>query len=116
MKKKIALGLIAALTMATVIGCGSPGKESAGYTDGTYEGVGAGYKGDIKVSVEVKGGKITDVKVLEQAETEGLGDKAAEEVAQKIVKENSVEVEGVSGATGSSNGVKEAVKKALEAK
>ena len=116
MKKRLALGLVAALAMAAVVGCSAPAEDKAGFTDGTYEGVGAGYMGDIKVSVEVKDGKITTIDVLEQAETEGLGDVAIEEVSQKIIDAQSTEVEAVSGATGSSNGTMEAVKNALEAK
>ncbi len=143
MKKKLALTLVAALTMSVFVGCSAPAEDDTTpedntnveeeveeveeneeedvedatdvtYTDGTYEGIGEGYKGDIKVSVEVADGAITNVEILEQEETEGLGDAATEEVAQKIVEENSTEVEVVSGATWSSEGTMEAVTNALE--
>lgn len=116
MKKRLALALVATLAMGVFVGCSTKteGDKAAGaYKDGTYEGVGQGYKGDIKVSVEVKDGKISNVAILEQEETEGLGDAAAEEVAKKIVEAQSTEVEAVSGATGSSTGTMDAAKDAL---
>ncbi len=113
MKKRLALALVATLAMGVFVGCSKPAPKAEAYKDGTYEGVGEGYKGDIKVSVEVKDGKISNVAILEQEETEGLGDAAAEEVAKKIVEAQSTEVEAVSGATGSSNGTMAAAKDAL---
>ena len=44
--------------------------------DGTYEGVAQGMGGDVKVSVTVSGGVITDVTVLSQNETAGISDPA----------------------------------------
>ena len=112
MKKVVSVLLSSILTMGILVGCGS--KEAA-YKDGIHEGVGKGFKGDIEVSVEVKDGKIEDTKVVEQKETEGLGDKAIEETIKTIKEKQTTEkIEAISGATGSSNGVVEAVNKALE--
>lgn len=119
MKKRLALVLVTTLSLGLFVGCSAPAgdKDNAGgYTDGTYEGVGKGYKGDIKVSVKVEGGKITAIDVLEENETEGLGDVAIEKVSQRIIDNQSTEVDVESGATGSSNGTMEAVKNALEGK
>jgi len=123
MKRKLALMLaVATLSMGVFVGCSAPAEDTTvedntvSYTDGTYEGVGNGFKGDIKVSVEVADGKITNIEVLEQDETPGMGDVAIEEVAQNIIDAQSTEVEIVSGATGSSNGTIEAVENALEGK
>ena len=118
MKKRLALALVATLAMGIFVGCSAPAKENAGgYTDGTYEGVGQGYGGDIKVSVEVKSGKISNIELVDvSSETPGIGGVAAPEVTKKIIDAQSTEVEAVSGATGTSNGVKEAVKNALESK
>lgn len=57
------LSLLLALVM--VLCCIPAMAETA---DGVYEGTGAGLNGQIKVSVTVSGGKITEVKVLEHSE------------------------------------------------
>lgn len=85
----------------------------ASYTDGTFEGVAPGFGGDIKVSVVVEGGKITTIDVLESSETEGLGDKASEQIIASIIETQSLNVDMVSGATKSSEGTIAAVKNAL---
>lgn len=112
MKKVVSVLLSSILTMGILVGCGS--KEAA-YKDGSYDGVGKGFKNDIKVSVEVKDGKIEDIKVVDQKETEGLGDNAIEEIIKTVKEKQSTDkVEAVSGATASSNGVIEAINSALE--
>ena len=76
----------------------------AAYKDGTYEGEGDGNHGKITVSVDVKGGKIANVKVL----------KHTDNMIPEIVKKNGVDgVETVAGATNSSKGIQQAVKNAL---
>ena len=126
MKKRLALALAATLTIGLFAGCAAQndqggdnqgqGTTDGQYTDGTYEGTGQGYKGDIKLSVKVEGGKITSIDVIEQQETQGLGDAAIETGSERIIETQSTDVEAVSGATGSSNGTMEAVKNALEGK
>jgi len=86
----------------------------AAYKDGSYTGVGKGKEGDITVQVDVAGGKITAVKVVKHTDTPVLLQAAEKRIAKRVVKNQSVEgVKGVSGATLSSNGILEAVKKAL---
>lgn len=119
MKRRVALMLaVATLSMGILAGCSAPAEDAAGgqFTDGTYEGAAEGFHGEIKVKVEVADGKISNVEILEQTETAGLGDVATEDIAKKIVEAQSTEVEAVSGATMSSNGTMEAVKNALEGK
>lgn len=81
--------------------------------DGVYEGSGQGLNGPIKVSVTVSGGTITDVKVLEHAETPGISDPAVAQIPAAIVAANSAEVDNVSSATFTSEGIKAAVAAAL---
>lgn len=77
------------------------------------EGVGYGYKDDIKVAVEMDNGKILSIKVLENKDTPKIADPAIEQLTKKIIDAQSVEVEDVAGATYTSEGFKEAVKNAL---
>lgn len=82
--------------------------------DATGEGTAKGHNGDIKAVVTFEGDKIAKVD-LEHEETEGLGDKAADSLVEKIVANNSVNVDTVSGATVTSTALIEAVKAAIEA-
>src|SRR5574344_173008 len=82
--------------------------------DATGEGTAKGHNGDIKAVVTFEGDKISKVD-LEHEETEGLGDKAADSLVEKIVANNSVNVDTVSGATVTSTALIEAVKAAIEA-
>lgn len=88
--------------------------ENITYNDGTYEGTGKGNNGDIKVSVTVSGGKISEVKVVEHIETEAIYGTAEEPVIKAIVENNSTKVDTVAGATKSSKGIIAAVVNALE--
>ncbi|NLW17928.1 MAG: FMN-binding protein [Firmicutes bacterium] len=82
--------------------------------DGTYEGIGQGFGGEIKVEVEVKDGKVTKINVLAHNETPSISDDAIEKIPQTIIELQSVKVDAVSGATGTSKGLIEAVTSALE--
>ena len=64
-----------------------------------------------KVEVDVSGGKIIDVRILEHRQERG---KDAEAVANEIVDEQRIDVDTVSGATNSSIVIKKAVEVALK--
>lgn len=83
--------------------------------DGVYPGEATGYQGPLKVEVTVAGEKITDIKVIENVETVGIGTKALEAVPKSIIEHQSVAVDALSGATASSRAVLAAVANALEA-
>ena len=82
--------------------------------EATSEGTAKGHNGDIKAVVTFDGDKISKID-LEHEETEGLGDKAADSLVEKIVANNSVSVDTVSGATVTSAALIDAVKAAIEA-
>lgn len=78
--------------------------------DGTYTGsAGTGFV-NVKVEVSVEGHKITRIVLLEHEN--GLG-KKAETIVDDMVRMNTYEVDGVSGATHSSQTIKSAVCDAL---
>ena len=84
------------------------------FKDGEYEGEGNGINGKIKVKVTIKDGKIENVEILEQAETEGLGGAALPKyAAQTVEKQNLEEIDVISGVTVTLDGYKEAVNDAL---
>jgi len=69
--------------------------------------------GDLYVKVTMEGDKIANVEVVEHKETEGISEPAIEQVPKAIVAAGSTEVDGVSGATVTSDAIKEAVGDAL---
>ncbi|SFE80474.1 FMN-binding protein [Peptostreptococcus sp. D1] len=86
---------------------------SSRLNDGTYEGSGRGFKGDINVSVKVSNGKIESIAVTNHSDDEPyITD--AKSILSRIVSNQSVKVDSVTGATFSSNGIKTAVKNALK--
>ena len=83
-----------------------------GLKDGEYEGTATGYGGPLTVRITVKGGKLTDIKVISQTETPEYFNRA-KAVIGKILSSGNVNVDSVSGATISSNAIKKAVADAL---
>lgn len=65
-----------------------------------------------KVEVMVENGEITNINILEHRNERG---KAAEIVTDKIIEEQKIDVDAVSGATNSSIVIKKAVENALSA-
>ena len=86
---------------------------ASSYTDGTYEGVGQGHGGDISVSVTIRDGVIASIEVVSQNETESIYDSAVDTILDSVIGANGTDVDTVSGATESSDGLLEAVNDAL---
>lgn len=85
-----------------------------GYEDGSYEGAGTGYGGDIRVEVIIEDGEIVNVSILEANGEDTAYLKTAESILDRFVEEQSADVDTVTGATLSSIGIRDAVKEALE--
>lgn len=80
----------------------------------TATGTAKGNNGDVTVEVTMTKDKLYKIEVTEQQETEGIGDKAIAEIPGKMIENNSVKVDAVSGATNTSNAIIEAVKAAIK--
>ncbi|WP_303834429.1 FMN-binding protein [Ruminococcus flavefaciens] len=83
------------------------------YTDGTYKGRGNGFRGKTEVTVTVESGVITDITIDSYKDDKEFFQKAKSSVISAIIKSQNTDVDAVSGATFSSNGIIEAVKNAL---
>ena len=81
--------------------------------DGTYEGTGTGRNGDIVVSVVVKDKKVTSITIESSNEDTRYINAAKDTVINNIITKQSLDVDTVSGATMSSNGIIDAVANAL---
>lgn len=84
------------------------------YEDGTYYGKGVGFGGEILVSVQLKEDKIVEVKIEEADKETPDYLEAAKKVLTFVVNEQSADVDTVSGATLSSNGILDGVREALK--
>lgn len=87
--------------------------QNAEYEDGTYTGKGYGFRGETEVSVTVENGKITDITITSYKDDKDFFERARESVTQEIIQNQSVNVDAVSSATFSSNGIMEAAADAL---
>lgn len=106
MKKIITMAMPVLCTVALMTGCGG----SSLYNAGTYTASAEGYNGTVTVEVEFNEKSIVAVNVTEQDETAKIGERAVEELPDKIVKAQSNEVDAITGATVTSNAIKSAVK------
>lgn len=81
--------------------------------DGTYQGEGNGFRGATSVSVTVQNGAITDITIESYQDDEQFFTRAESTIISEILSAQSLDVQTVSGATFSSNGIIEAVANAL---
>lgn len=87
-------------------------EDPSAYKDGTYYGTGTGFGGTLKVKVEISGGKITSIQIMENQDGSEYISKASA-LINTIIRNQSTNVDTVSGATYSSVGIIQAVRNAL---
>ena len=88
------------------------GSNVEGLKDGEYEGNSQGYGGDFKVKIKIKNGDLTAINVVTNNETPEYYEKASVIIAQ-ILEKGNTDVDSISGATISSEAIKNAVRDAL---
>ncbi len=115
MKKGLQVAALALLGSALMLFSLTSCSKGSGvtYTPGVYEGTGKGNNGDVTVKVTVTKNKITAVDVTQHSETPGLSDKPIAEIPAAIVKEQSLDVDVISGASHTSKAILEATEAAL---
>ena len=80
-----------------------------------YEGTGYGYHQDgIELGVEIKDNKIVDIQIKKEQESD-FAKPAIKEIIKRAIATQSYEVDGVSGASLTSEGTKEAIEEAVKA-
>ena len=117
MKRAVSLILAGslALSLAACGGSASSTSTTASSAAGTtLTGKGDGFGGVITATVTMEGDTITAVSFDAPDETESVGGAALSTLAEQIVAANGTEIDGVSGATYTTNGCKAAVLNALD--
>ncbi|MDO5424844.1 MAG: FMN-binding protein [Eubacteriales bacterium] len=123
MKKRAFLFLIAG-GLVFLTGCSTSNDKNAQsyeigaagtWTDGSYTETAKGKKGNFDVTVVIQNGSIASVTVGENSETPDLGGAAIAQLPDAIVEAQTYEVDAVSGATVTSEGIRDAVARCLEA-
>ncbi|MDO4493057.1 MAG: FAD-dependent oxidoreductase [Clostridia bacterium] len=108
MKKFIAL----LLTLCMVL----PGAAyaDAPLTDGVYTAAEAGMMGPVPVEVTIENGTIVELMVDASNETQGIGTEATMPIIDAVMEQGTWDVDGVAGATITSNAIKAGIKLCLE--
>ena len=106
--KKTAAILLSGALLLSMTACEE--KKPAGET---LTGTGKGYGGDVTVTLIREEGTITACSIKGEKETPEIGGKALADLEQQVVAANGYDIDGVSGATMTSKGVKAAVAAAL---
>ena len=116
MKKKWISAMLSLSLVASLAACGGKGEPTPTPTTGgptVIQGEAQGRNGILKVDVTLNGETIEAVTVTEHTETAGVADPAINDLPSAIVAAQSIAVDGVAGATITSDAIKAAVKDAL---
>ncbi|HEY4533912.1 MAG TPA: FMN-binding protein [Fusobacterium sp.] len=79
----------------------------------TKEASAMGFKDEIRVVLDMQGGKIVSIEV-QHRDPERVAGPAIQQLKQEILSKQSTEVDDIAGATATSQGLREAVQKAME--
>ena len=106
--KKLALLFLAPLLLF-MAGCNNQQKDES-LTDGVFHAVGLNITGTINVDVTIEDQRIVEVSVHEKLKSYV---NQIKEICESIIENQSADVDGISGATYLSDGIKDAVRDAL---
>ena len=104
MRKAISLLLTAGMLLP-LTGCTARADQRTGEAEG--------YGGTLRVSVTMNGEDVTRVEITEHHETQGVGTRAIEALPAAIEQADSIDEDSVSGATVTSEAIKQAVSQAM---
>ena len=108
MKLKYKTVILLSCLVLVLSGCF--GKKAAGlFKTGTYTGEGQGRNGAVTVEVNLSSDRVESITVTSSQETEGISDPAVKNIPASIVKNQTLAVDTVSGATYTSRAIIEAV-------
>lgn len=112
MKTRIAAIVMALMMLVASIAMGEA--VPAGVT-GEFSGTAKGFGGDVTVTFGFENGEMTTLAIEADSETEGIGTKAMEIMADEMAETGSIAVDTMAGATFTSNAILEAAEAAIMA-
>jgi len=111
-------GFLMVLIAVVLIGCASgasaKGPAPLGNASGTGTGTAQGFGGEIKVTITMDKGIITNVVVVGDAETPSIGSIAVTRAPGIIQRNNSADFDAISGSTITCMGISEAAQAAID--
>ena len=107
MRKRMSMLILSALAAGAMTVSGFAGEA------GTYSASAPGLGGNVTVTVTTDGEKITDVVIEGKDETPAIGGAAIETLQPLILEKQSADIDGVAGATITSDAVKKAAAEAI---
>ena len=109
-----ALALVACVHLLIKKAAPAEAAAASTYTPGTYFATGTGFGGNVTAILTVgPSGSIDEVELSGPDETHALGGQALPTLREQVLSAQSAEIDGVSGASLTSNAVKDAVSQAL---
>ncbi len=121
MKKAIS-SFLSTILAAFVTVCGIPAAqafassgEAPAYTAGTYTGSSQGHESDVTAEVVFGDAGIESVTIDASGETPEIGGAAVEDLTAQFMEAQSADIDGVAGATETSDAAKRAVQQAIDA-
>lgn len=115
-KKRLGSLLLAGVMTLSLAACGPKENEPGNETPNTPQTVtktAQGYGGEVSVTITFTDGTITDVTIVGDGETPSIGGAALETLKTQLIEAGSAEIDGVSGATMTTNAVKSAAAAAI---
>lgn len=110
-----ALALVACVHLLTKKAAPAEVPAVGTYTPGTYSATATGFGGDVTATLTIgPNGGIDDVTLDGPNETPTVGGQALPTLREQVLSAQSAEIDGVSGATLTTNAVKDAVGQAVE--
>ncbi|MPW24591.1 FAD-binding protein [Alkalibaculum sp. M08DMB] len=106
------IAICAFLIVSMFSGCTPTSTNS--FKAGTYTAQAQGHGGPVEIEVTFSETKITGIDIVSQSETAGLGDDVLESIKVKILEDQTLAVDTVSGATNSSVAILTAVEDAVK--
>ena len=112
LKGALAGSAVAALTSVT--GISAFAEEKGIYNPGTYSATAKGIGSDVKVTMTFDANSITDVEIDVSGETKGIGAEIGDQMQDAILTAQSADVDAVSGATVTSDAIRQAAAACIE--
>ena len=114
MKRVIFIGLILVLAVGVVFAQQRFRNGTVTVTGTSYDPAVSEQNGSMTVAVTFARNRITNIVISEHTDTQAFVNMVSSQLIPAIISAQSVDVDVVTGATGSSNGLKDAVSKAIE--